>query len=486
MNPCYAELLPVTLGELQHWRHSAVSGGYSHREDFLWIGSPTGEADRVVVHEWFHFFEHASTPLGLFRSELHQLQLQRTISFLSAFSEPIFVPVLEWARAFRKAGNLHATVKDSAQFDRLITDFISPWTRCAWLEEVLDGIGPTESKVGTLARAASVLYSVEQLDPPWLELLGIDSGPPFESLALPNVDGEIPLSPIIELKTALESARVPIAGLHLSETMSQILEGVRAGEISRLSVEYSVLLKLTFRCWHELGRPINSSTQRTVAYSCLVLADLSCFTPVGSIYGTLRPAMQEWSDIHPGHRFLQALDVTIGMDSWISTLDEAETLANQICDHLGWVRPRRFLEIGANLGSANSNIAAHRYACRLRSEQYSTFLDTSRWKDSSVVDFIDAHMPMSHTHDGGFVCPVPEDDPSAAVVRLRNYSVARLCWLVMKGSRVIRPSDLLPAEFPYDRHFDPLYASPESFIALLSQTHPWASLSRIHPFGHSF
>lgn len=483
MSLCDMELLPVASEGMRRRRHGDGCGGYSHREGFIWIGVPSEDVGRVFVHEWFHFFEHASTPLGLFRSELHHIQLTRTVAFLSGFSDPIYVPVCEWARAFRNANNTHSTVSDPSAFDRLIANHIGPWTRCAWLEEAIDGVDSLESKVGSEAKAAAVLDSVEQMTTPWGGLNATVSNRPFQPLLSSDAQEEIRLSPLIELRTDHRSVHVPLAGLHLSEAMAQILEGVRTGEIASLPVEYSVLLKLTFRCWQELGRSIDSSTQRVVAYTCLALADLSCFVPIGTVYGALRPAMQRWQDIHPGHRFLQALDAAIGADAWISTLDDAERLADRIADELGWARPRRFLELGVSLPPINSDAAAHRDACQVRLGRFSAFMDTGRWRESDIVEFIDVHMPMSHTIEGGFVCPVPEDDPSVAVVRLRNYSIARLCSLVMTGRHAICLSDLLPANFPYSRHFDPLYASRESFFGLLLQTHPWASLARIRTLG---
>ncbi|MDB5388247.1 MAG: hypothetical protein JWM11_3893 [Planctomycetaceae bacterium] len=476
------ELLTVELNDDLHLGHSGDGSGYSHREGLLWVGKSRAGVDRVLVHEWFHFFEHASTAMGLFRSELHCRQMSSVISFLSAFADTIHVPICEWAKQFRKANNFHSSIRDAESFDRLIINHIAPWTRCAWLEESLDGISPYETKVDTYVKAASVLHAIEKTNPPWPGLVSGENRQPIELLVLSDNDNTpVPLSPRVELRGDDGSIEIPMSGLHLSEAMAQILEGVRSGEITHLPPEYSLLIKLTFRCWEELGRPINVATQRIVAYTCLAIADLSCFTPIGAVYGPLRPAGQGWIDIHPGHRFLQALDVIIGRDFWISDLANAEGLEDHFCDQLGWVRPRRFLEIGSCIAANDLTASAHRQACQVRLERFSAFMEVSRWGASPVIEFIDAHMPMSHGLNTGFVCPVPHDDPSVAVVRLRNYCVARFCWLVMKSNRTIHMTDLLPAEFPYERHFDPMYASPDSYFGLFLSTHPWAALERIRP-----
>src|SRR6266545_7045597 len=157
MIPGAEELLSVTRTDDMGWQHASAGGGFNHREDYLWLGTSHDGGGGVIVHEWFHFFEHVSTPLGFFRSELHHQQMSRVTAFLSEYTEAVHIPVYDWASAFRRAGNSHPTVRNPSLFDSHITKNIAPWTRCAWLEEALDldGVKPNEAKVDTLAKTAA-------------------------------------------------------------------------------------------------------------------------------------------------------------------------------------------------------------------------------------------------------------------------------------------------------------------------------------------
>jgi hypothetical protein len=270
---------------------------------------------------------------------------------------------------------------------------------------------------------------------------------------------------------------VSINGLHVSESMAQLQEGILPGEFDKLGVEYTTLPLITAIRWNEQRGAIRALDMLQIANTCLALADLALFSPIGAVYGILRTPDQSWLDLHPGFRFVRALNAVCELDAWLTDLEETEELANRVCDHLGWIRPSCFLKVGADLNF--DQFMAHRDACRIRLGNFSAFLLLRRNGGGAwIPDFLDNHMPITAHPNQGVVCPLPNNEPHAAVARLRDCCLARLCWKAMGSSDPIAVAGLFPEDFPYTRHFDEPYDNPTNFYALFVQKRPWAAIER--------
>lgn len=473
-----SDLFPVGLGE-PLMRHAAGDGSaYSFRDDVLAI---YGEDERhlVTVHEITHFLEHCSTPIGLFRDECHYREFICARGFFEEYSGAIYAPIYDWVRTYRRAPESVPAPVDNTQFDSLIGRYLRPWSASAHLSQVIEGHDHIEVRSVTEGDAINLLHLVEQ---------PTSAGAPgflasVSERYLPVLAGNETTShlacPMRNVQTTTGAQLTPIGGEHVSELIAQIQEGFERIDPERVSPVYTILAQQAFESYGVARLGSIPDGDKRIPRTCLAIADLALFSPIGSIYKKIRKPHTYWKDIHPGHRFLAALAVVAQQGRWISELSEAEPLADAICEHLGWVRPRLFLELGAM--QTHDRLARHRAACQLRLEHFAApyQLDHPEIGPAAGRLFSD-HMPIVHYPGYGVVCPVPEGDTQnrTALLKLRDCFLTRLFWYSLRQRWTGPLTDyLLPQPLKLTTYFD--LESPEEFVSLVTHRYPWAAPARI-------
>ncbi|MCS5692623.1 hypothetical protein NZK33_11585, partial [Cyanobium sp. FGCU-6] len=142
-----------------------------------------------------------------------------------------------------------------------------------------------------------------------------------------------------------------------------------------------------------------SSMISTIYATFLPLSELALFTPVGHIYGCLRTANNSWSDIHPGYRFVKAVNC-LNTSDWIESMDpdQCKLLQIRICNRLGWSMPDQFLQIGASLHleqDSSRYLVRHKYACteRLRNSTYCyVHLPSDFYSKKGCLSLVEKHL----------------------------------------------------------------------------------------------
>jgi hypothetical protein len=150
------------------------------------------------------------------------------------------------------------------------------------------------------------------------------------------------------------------------------------------------------------------------------LCDLALQTPLGSVYGTGRPSDLTWLDVHPGHRFIQLLDV-VEDDDWIAGLDEVHGLQQSLAARMGWPDPDAIFTAGADV-----DFGPLRAAMQLRRRKPSFHLSI---ENPATKDFRSEFGPIfRHPRTGTMVVPGDYDNKLSSVV---NFALWRWRWQVM-------------------------------------------------------
>ena len=191
----------------------------------------------------------------------------------------------------------------------------------------------------------------------------------------------------------------------------------------------------------------------------IALCDLALQTPIGSIYGKLRPPDCDYGDLHPGWRFLRLLD-NITDDDWIDSLDDLPGLQKTLAARLGWPDPRKFQIIGSS-----SDQPAHAEAMRIRQREpaFHLFL-----QESSASAFLAEHGPLVRDPRTGEITPSLHDRVKLGPVI--NYIMWRLTWQVMMGPR-LDVDEALPAGV-YERRWFENIDTKQDLAALFFEAVP--------------
>lgn len=265
-------------------------------------------------------------------------------------------------------------------------------------------------------------------------------------------------------------------------------EGFERLNLATISPIYWVLAKLGIESFGVERLSAIPQGDKRIPRTLLAIGDLALFTPIGSIYGQLRTSETTWRDIHPGYRFLAALDLVAKQDLWISDLSHAEALGTFLSTELGWVPPRRFLELGVCL--QHQELVRHRDACRMRLDTFAAPYQFDKpERTSEMAQFLAYHMPLTRSRDpdpekeGGEIvmCPVPPGDREhrTAIRKLRDCYFTRLFWYGMReGWQGDLQCYLLPDDIDFAKYFDNIQSSAD-FIALVTEKYPWASPHRL-------
>jgi hypothetical protein len=469
------ELMTIASGRPFGRRHHTSGGWYDHRENLLWLGEARHNSS-IVLHELIHFFEHCATPYGLLRDELQLRKQICTTEFLKQFDGTVFVPVYQWAHQFRKQRSGQPLSSNHRHFDNLISNFVSPWGNCAFLENVLDGCDDS------VVRSANTDTTFDVLDRCELDLatsLNISTSAVSASPRASQTQSSC--CPTVSIEDDGVTHHFPFGGLHLSEGIAQMLEGFGGRGTSGLALAYRAVPLIGIVCFSKAHPDLLETSGSRIGITCLALADLALFTPIGAVYGRLRSNESTWEDMHPGHRFLRALHVVAESDLWIETLDDAMNLDDELCKRFAWPAPIEFLRMGAGLESPHLVVQRHRAACIIRLAEFAAFYDKARItdQDGPIPAFFSRFMPMTFHPEYGTLCGVPDDPEGMTnpIVQIRDSYYARLAFNVMFSQSW---NDSLPPHVRFDLYFENIH-NTLGLEKLIEEFHPWARRSRFCP-----
>jgi len=417
----------------------------------------------------------------LFLDELNARQMNLSIGLLSKVNGTCLTPIYRWARETLADGP--SSTFGSGLSSEWVAAFVKPWLERVQLEQIFEGFDYASVRRADQATAVRLMVATEGTSDGVGDLDGL-----FESCA--NGD-EGRATPVAEQESFQEDAvegcpkatwwdgrTRPVGALHVSETFAQLREGFAGTDVDRIGHEYLTLFPLTIMAYGLERIEDRDVTWKPIAPTCMVLADLALFTPVGAVYSRLRPPNSTWVDIHPGYRFLAALELVKRIDGWVGEFTEGEHLVTEICSRLGCPLPAAFLELGGSLRS--ERFARHRDACRLRQSDLYCFYRSSFYKeDSRCTEFLEQHLPIVRhpAHPQTIVWP---DNPNPII---RDCFLARFCWYVMGGNTPLRQEMLLPDDIWYDQLYDNV-SSRDEMIDLMLATRPWASMERFRWLGN--
>lgn len=121
----------------------------------------------------------------------------------------------------------------------------------------------------------------------------------------------------------------------------RVLKGLPFVLSKETSLEYILAVEVLVELAENEFKDVNELT-----VSFLTLCDLALFCPLGRVCGSLRPENTKWEDVHPGFRFLQAVDCFAKNERWIDSFEDAGSLSESISSRLGWQPSRKFFGAG--------------------------------------------------------------------------------------------------------------------------------------------
>jgi hypothetical protein len=472
------DLLVPTIDARFGRRHSASGGWYDYREDYLFIAdstSPNLPISRACTHEVIHFLEHCSTPYGHLKDQLERTRVKKCVEFLTEYTEEVYCPIFSWAqRLLHSSSHGHSPAHfNQVPSPDLIGRCLKPWSATVVLESCLDG-EEHNSKYSETAMCDLVDYlESECLIPQSLAFVS-KHAPPTGNATSSAIQTMTLCSEAGELK------KLSIGAKHASESIAQILEQIEPTNPLNMGNDYLAFPLMTYACLVESGVPDNRLAN-AAGCTCLALADLALFSPLGSPYAGLRQPHMTWQDVHPGFRFQKAIQFILSSKKWITSVGDCESLANEVCDRFEWPRPRDFLELAASSEAICGQ--RHSEACRIRINEYSAFY-SYQWDDPSspVLKFYERHMPMVRWPGHGTVLGTPDDgvanNPLGQVTQSYISRIVRKLMLP-RGSK---SESVLPNEIDFPRYFNDVETVGD-LIGAFERKNPWSRADRFLPIS---
>ncbi|MCA9123957.1 MAG: hypothetical protein H6822_20425 [Planctomycetaceae bacterium] len=456
-------MIPAPMENPFRRSHGTDRSEYRPSDHVLVLGAGR-ENPHATLHEFVHILEHCSTPYGFLLDELNFRQNLLIQEFLKAVDGPITVPIYNWAVTERKRVSSSATATEI--FENLFKRFLQPWSICLHIVNAFEGKDNKYIRTSTIGEDATFLAVCEAVPGTATDLDAVDDVlvvELMEELSCPSI------SWVGDARTT----SFPYGAHHISEGLAQLHEGLERCFDSQREHEY---LALPFKVIDFVGKNRFAHMQKHAFVTYQVIADLARFTPAGMYYGRLRPQNSTWKDIHPGYRFELALETVAQSDAWVDDLNDAESLAQFVCEERGWTQPREFLELGAS--NEHLTVRRHRDACRIRLDDFMAFgqIKHATEKGSAVAAFFSDHMPMTLHPDYGTVCcfPETEHEPIIAAEHVRNLFISDTCWCAMMNgipSLPILPAGLLLEEYTGKK-------TEVEFAEHLESEHPWLRRDR--------
>ncbi len=162
---------------------------------------------------------------------------------------------------------------------------------------------------------------------------------------------------------------VYIGASDVFETAAQMFES--KPPLPESSPEYMYLFALALE---SCGFDSNTDNSQIDALycTCMSIAELSLYTPIGSIYRRLRSVECRWHDVHPGSRFLQCL-VAVKEIGVIEDFGQSDQLQSDLCDFFGWPKPMEFRKIAESI--QDDLFATHRFVLLARRDKPGLLLE---------------------------------------------------------------------------------------------------------------
>lgn len=392
----------------------------------LWTEQTSNEAqaEAILSHELSHFFVHVATPYGRVIESLGEMQEHLVVAYCAAVGEkglPIRYPV------YRVAQRDDPPVNES-----LIAQYVRPWSRLVHLERILDGSNVRAVRDATVPDAIELLADLEDLERATVIADGGDPAdlgerPSFE-LMLEVARDRLPFAPACPRFLSEDREASMAGGAALFEGLAQASERMVYPEhLDMLARGMSRNQYLGFyaRVFEVYGKVGSQQDFNRVFETFVALCDLALQTPVGRIYGKLRPPASGYGDLHPGYRFVRLLDAITG-DDWIDSLDDLTGLQKTMSSRLGWADPGLFQVHGSAAVRPDAHSAAMRI--RLREPAFHLILQ------DSASEFLAEYGPLVRDPRTGEIMPTLQVGSRLATVI--NYILWRLTWQVMMGPRL--------------------------------------------------
>lgn len=439
--------------------YRAGANYYSYRTNTIWLGGRRAALDRawIAAHELSHYYLHVSTPYGFFLRRLSRLSdscaIGYCLEFQQAFSgRRIPYPIYVFSRNWLTRKEASAPTPEEYVLTHTIRKHVKPWSHLRFLLEVMEGSG-----WGDLAqsnerakdflnrspkRALDFLLEFEAMEASHFPVGNKTGAPPLKP-----IPDERPACPFIPDSLGRYSA---FGGHHVFEGVAQVIENpynITEEHIAQ-NMDYWLLWLATISSFE--STPTSQEKATGLVNTFLALCDLSLFTPVGALYRSLRTETMDWTDIHPGYRFMKALQASRKI-GFLTELSSDKLLAYQesICARLGWPSPREFILLGIFLEGNKELESEHRSAAFKRLRDHSIYLRfmIDQVSKKEIEDLTPLNLPLiKPSIDDRLLILSHSLDASAAIDQMVGYFMPQWSEAVMVQER-LNYDAFLPKEF---------------------------------------
>jgi len=368
----------------------------------------------------------------------------------------------------------------------LCNKHVKPWSHMIFLRNLLEGEAVDEVTTSTFETSCRSFNIVERRlranqcfqakmravnpdSPKEISAAGFADVPGTPNAILPNKQ---------QINIGAKHVFEGIATHH--ETKDSVVNSLKHG----LRLPYWTLWTMTV--WKMGTARVNSSkAYEQLLNTFYAICDLALFMPAGWLYGRLRTDNMGWYDVHPGGRFITALNQAVQL-GWVEDL-ERDMLPYQewLCDLLRWPSPKQFLNLGATLKGDDDDDRSRRHAaaCQIRLKEHSSFIvlgkefektskeDAAERTPLGIQHFFDRHRPMLYMPKLGELA-VRNSGKSA-----REPLSQLLDWFLYRFNRRVMEEgpfnyeDLLPTDVKYESLWTNVKSRKE-LIDLLQQAIP--------------
>jgi hypothetical protein len=391
--------------------------------------------DLVFIHELSHFLQTATTPYGLFLHFLDCFQNRKVRDLCQSYmavnpAGKIYIPARNWLRE-----------SNGSFFESLRRDYLQPWEAAAFLRNVLEGLqNCSASKAIKALRMIDVVDEVSYSD---------------QQQACPPIN--------------YQSCR--IGGHDVCEFAATLLEVIEIFSSARHGSPPSVLEPLLdrhFSGYDALFKHVYDHTgfmsPSRFALICLALGEVALFTPLPFLFDSSDGNISyEWSALHPGWRFLKALEVVEQVEPPKEQRIDKEynRFLDAICRLCGWPTVSDVLSAGARIDPGDDLILSMFVeSCKLRKKFPTLFVHPNQYSNWDVLwkRFLKKYVPPLAAADGIRVAP------RSLAAKGAYYFLS--CSTVTSGAMLGHTiDDLLPESFR--KELAEIATGPQSY----SQTH---------------
>ncbi|HEV2705541.1 MAG TPA: hypothetical protein VGV59_06425 [Pyrinomonadaceae bacterium] len=467
------ELVPVDdWPSLVRPSYTHENNWYSYKLNTIWLEGISDSASGydIAAHELSHYLLHVFTPYGAFLDELNNMQqnqvLGHCIDVLNYFRDKVQYPVYAFAKdLLTSQGRAQTCVKDPEFLQAVIKKYVNPWAHSGRLENILEGNNTPNVRAALEGDFLSSLRAVESYCDSYLyDDDALFEQPVQDNPSLPPRRFPEPINTGTGGEQNYACTRIewgdrqtyPVGAIHIIESLAQLSESFNEDTWYRLyrSATGHPYLMLWLLTNMKLASQLPDSREGfgRLLNTYRALCDLAMFVPLGIIYGRLRPKGAAWFDLHPGCRFMVALDA-VPKVGWVENLEhDLDHFQKAICRETGWPEPEQFLKLGAQL--KHPEFLAHRDACRLRLQHPSAHLDAGL-KVIEDDGFVEKHLPLTYLSTHGELAV--RGTGAQALSLIMGFFLPQLCRAIM-----LKPELNYQEMLPQHIQFEGLFANIKS------------------------